>query len=1139
MFKKAIKSIKLSHFLSVTSLIFLIVFDFQFIFAQSNIVIGNEETNTTYFPIDRYSNFSRWEGLYLSNEINYSGYLTNIGLKFDGYLEYQVLKNVKIYVKISNSEYLETGNFDNSDYTLVFEGELKFSAQSGYADFRLLMPFYYNTNNGNLMILVEHGYQYLAEYEGILWSATGSTNGNFLSRSNYSNEGLPDILEKSEMRPDIRLGIGCMFIYPLQDISICTGGSQIGNEVAVEGPGVLSFTWDPSTSLEGNTLPNPYSFSEITQQYYFTVTSNECEESQTSDTMTLYVSGGIQEISMGEQKEVVINYGKFYDSGGLEGGYNYNEDYILTIKPCDNTRLIKVTFADFDVGYIDEEYGPSSWLKIYDGSNTEGNLLGSLCGSLYDSDNIGEFSATSAYGGALTFVFHSNESSSGYGWIADISSEELNCNAVCGTPTLTDYGDGLNSGTAMLGLTGNQGTFVKWQKAYNWSSFTDIPNSTINQSFFHNTTTYYRAIVTDGSKNCISYPIRYFTSNNYYVNDASLDSGVWCNAIGSSSNNGLSIDKPKDKLSSILNIYNLKPGDTIFVDAGLYTDNIFFGSNNQGSLLNKITVFGAGAIGKTEFKQLYNSLLKFNGTSNIEFRNLYLNSKDTLLAIEIINSSGISIHQCKIENDGNSIKISGTNRSSSLFADNNRFYHNIFKTKTSGHNSFEINGAVNDLGIDTNYFLNGGIENMSNGIAISTIDNQFPKNINIDSNFFIGFKTAVSAKGTQSYPLRNIKIKNNRINQLTSNLSDGSTSILLNWVNASEVSYNKINGGDMSIVLTGDSNIRVYNNFISNSRKGLTVLQKANNLEIYNNSFLNSLNNINFFGLTNSSKLFIQNNILHTTSHSLNDYCLSMDENTINQLDSCNNNLYYTPNKASLAKFGTINISDLTILKRNDHVIGGSNGDESSFEGNPEYFDAENGDLTLYESSVADGKAIAISWILDDITHSSVRQPPFVGASHSTISASPNGPFAELKRKLDGGYHLSNVPYLLIKYTEEYNPLISKLKFKIYDMNRTVVLSSDATSPIINTIPIKYGDNYCSIKLYGCANIDNCGERYLEKNKFYLLEVYNDKNEKWFLRFKHTYNFTFGKIIGYSNICPQCIYMDPNIHLTQFQLNDL
>ncbi len=57
----------------------------------------------------------------------------------------------------------------------------------------------------------------------------------------------------------------------------------------------------------------------------------------------------------------------------------------------------------------------------------------------------------------------------------------------------------------------------------------------------------------------------------YYVNDGAVQAGDTTTAVGDDiANNGLTIDHPKASISGVLNSYVVKPGDTIYVDAGIY-----------------------------------------------------------------------------------------------------------------------------------------------------------------------------------------------------------------------------------------------------------------------------------------------------------------------------------------------------------------------------------------------------------------------------------------------------------------------------------------------------------------------------------------------------------------------------------------
>lgn len=80
------------------------------------------------------------------------------------------------------------------------------------------------------------------------------------------------------------------------------------------------------------------------------------------------------------------------------------------------------------------------------------------------------------------------------------------------------------------------------------------------------------------------------SATNYYVNDASTSGDVYTSAAGTVGNPGTSAAAPHNSLKNIINTNALVPGDTIFVDAGSYTDvNINVPSTKTG-----FVIMGAG-----------------------------------------------------------------------------------------------------------------------------------------------------------------------------------------------------------------------------------------------------------------------------------------------------------------------------------------------------------------------------------------------------------------------------------------------------------------------------------------------------------------------------------------------------------------
>lgn len=105
-----------------------------------------------------------------------------------------------------------------------------------------------------------------------------------------------------------------------------------------------------------------------------------------------------------------------------------------------------------------------------------------------------------------------------------------------------------------------------------------------------------------------------------------------------------------------------------------------------------------------------------------------------------------------------------------------------------------------------------------------------------------------------------------------------------------------------------------------------------------------------------------------------------------------------------------------------------------------------------------------------------------------------NHPYAALKYKLDGGYYTAMGGNLRFTYYNHYQDTDDKLSFKIYDANNNVVWSDNNQGPINPP----YGENRLVINL-------NCSGAQLQAG-YYILEVTNSKNEKYYLRFRKPSN---------------------------------
>ncbi len=1045
---------------------------------ERSVTIGNDKDKTTYYPIDRNANYSRWEGIYTSEEIgSESGYLKT--LKFYWYNKYEnhSISNIKVYVKQTSSNELVSDNTNMDGYVLVYEGDLYHVRDKAMLSFALQHPFYYE-GKSNLQILIEHGYQGISD-DFINWYIFGTEKNQ--SRWASDTKQMPEYLNATNYKPMLTMELGCLFANAGTNQSLCLGKSvRLGGDPTATGQNTeFSYQWNGESSVlsstaDANPVCTPSSeLSNLT--YTVTVTSKQCELGVVSNPVTVFICND-KPIIMGETKIASACGDKyFYDSGHSDGGYAYNEDYKLTVYSCDDNHYLTASVKDFEV----DEKG--DWLKVYNGVSESDELIGTYTGTKisakFFSKNKNE---------ALTFVFHSDGENTGKGWNIVFNQELKSCDLIKGTASISSSGDYVHSGSATINLTGYTGTFGGWEYSYNGVDYLPIANSTPSWNTFNNTVTYYRAKVLDPNATCYSDAVKYNTSRNFYINDNSTVGDQWCTAVGNINNHALSPDKPITGINPLMNKYSLNQGDTIFWDAGTYTGSNF---NINDTIVgdNSLCILGADSL-KT--KLVYCGEFFIRNTQKIELNRLHIEHS----SIVISESKNILIQNCSITGANAAIQLYSGYVKAEYITIRNNYFEPIFYT------AIENPGQVmSDITIESNVFINNGEypSIIYYGIYLMSMETgNDQKNIRIRHNYFKNFAIPIYYEPVGDGIYSGIEIKNNWIENQYS-FTDLNAGIQLMNIKSSSASPtivegNRIRGYQYSVYSDGLENARLNSNFLSLSKTGLFSAGNKQ-VSILNNSFSNTLSNIDF-GTGNNTGIKVLNNIFSIESDSIqSDTGTCIIIGRLDTLTECNYNLYYGTGTARIAKYNGSIISSLESWKRQNHSLSG--GDENSLFGNPGFIDASVGDLSICDNSVAYLKGANIFESINDINRVAAHSPFSIGAHLNFIPTVKNGPYAGLMRKPDGGYHYSSGLYLQIKYTEEYNPgTNAKLKFRVFDQNHEEIFVSTWNQPYTG---IKYGDNYISIYKTGCEN-DHA--KYLADG-YYLLEVTNDKNEKWYLRF--------------------------------------
>jgi len=278
----------------------------------------------------------------------------------------------------------------------------------------------------------------------------------------------------------------------------------------------------------------------------------------------------------------------FYDTGGLNGNYQNNEDYSITICPDSSDEIVIATFNMFEVRFND-------YLYIHDGDSISSPLLGEF--SDLDSPNI--ISASLANGGCLTFHFISNFVNSRAGWEALI-----NCviPPTCLTPsefvlddvsqtTATFYISEINTPPAttweieygIIGFT--QGTGTIFTTTENLTTITGLNLSTPYEA-------YVRSVCSETDSSYWSVPIPFTTDSEPPVcGGIFYDSGGNGNNYSNNENNTVTIcpDNSDDVVTVSFMSFEVENNyDKLLIYDGNDATNLigeYTGTNSPGTIL--------------------------------------------------------------------------------------------------------------------------------------------------------------------------------------------------------------------------------------------------------------------------------------------------------------------------------------------------------------------------------------------------------------------------------------------------------------------------------------------------------------------------------------------------------------------------
>ena len=193
---------------------------------------------------------------------------------------------------------------------------------------------------------------------------------------------------------------------------------------------------------------------------------------------------------------------------------------------------------------------------------------------------------------------------------------------------------------------------------------------------------------------------------SYYVNDGETAGDVYCTAAGASENSGTSPGSPLDSLQTVLDRYNLEPGDTVYMDAGTYaaTGTVVWDYTDGGSAGTPVAL---------------------RGSTNATAPTVW-----TGAGLRLLNVSGVEVHDLRFENQAISPSVIAIEHAASVSldgADVNGAKDSGFAVNASEEvrlSHFSVRGAatngVSSAGV-SGLHLESGVM-VSNALALSVSD---------------------------------------------------------------------------------------------------------------------------------------------------------------------------------------------------------------------------------------------------------------------------------------------------------------------------------------------------------------------------------------------------------------------------------
>ena len=169
----------------------------------TTVTIGNGTADESY-PLNRFYNYYRWQGIYLGSEIGTNGTIRKIKFYQNNSVGGVSNDNMRIFMTATTDSLLPTGAWDSTGMTLVFSGTTTSLSSPGWQEIQLTTPIYINSSQHLKIAICRDYLAYVSTYPRYAYSVQTS----YRSRRGQSDTQYPTSLTQSFNRPNVQFEIG-------------------------------------------------------------------------------------------------------------------------------------------------------------------------------------------------------------------------------------------------------------------------------------------------------------------------------------------------------------------------------------------------------------------------------------------------------------------------------------------------------------------------------------------------------------------------------------------------------------------------------------------------------------------------------------------------------------------------------------------------------------------------------------------------------------------------------------------------------------------------------------------------------------------------------------------------------------------